>query len=176
MRKMRILWAGLLCLGLNAGVSSVAIAQFAAAAPSGLSQDLPSSKLIGSCDFYRALSKEMGCGPDSYLTRFGDHYCRRFDQVHDYFSDDGNRVVEDIKICLQIAIDSVRELNCENVHAIAVQSHIGCYQQAGFCEMKVRDKAVLAQTVASSVFDPTLRGTIGKVINSCLWPTTNSAQ
>lgn len=136
-----------------------------------LANDRPvvSGDLIGSCDFYLTLSKEMGCGSDSYLTRFGDHYCRRFDQVRSSFSSGGAAIVEDIKTCLQERIHETENLDCENVHAIAVQSHIGCYQDAGFCDMRVSDKMTLARTVAKSVFDPTLRGTIGKVINSCLW-------
>lgn len=155
------LWASALpaltiTFGLILGSAGVARAESGAAS------------LLGLCDYYPALHTEMGCGPDSYLILFGEHYCRQFDRVREAFSAEGLAAVEEIKLCLQKAIETTPGVTCDNVKQVSVDSHIHCYESARFCAMSTSDKAVLAKVVLPSVTDRTLFRAIRKILRSCM--------
>lgn len=147
----------------------LALAVLLMATPGSALAKSQASAFLGLCDYYPALQAEMSCEPDSYLIQFGEHYCRQFDKVREAFSADGLAAVEEIKVCLQTAIESTPDVTCDNVKQISVDSHIQCYEQARFCEMSASDKSVLAKVVLPSITDPTLFRAIRKILRSCVF-------
>ncbi len=125
------------------------------------------AKNLGSCEYYRSLAHELKCPDNDYLIQFGERYCQRFDRYRQYFTPIGQRMLKRIKLCLQTSLYNSENLTCENVKAIALDSHIECYKDANFCEMPLIDKNRLGLIVAEALFDPDYRSTILVILNSC---------
>lgn len=121
----------------------------------------------GSCQVYQDLSAHLGCDQGNYLTRFGHHYCRLFEDELSLFSDGAQRTLIEIKLCLQQALINAPDLTCENAKQIGVGSHLVCYRQAGYCEMSPWDKALLGWLVLPSITDPDLLEAIRMIGRDC---------
>jgi hypothetical protein len=93
------------------------------------------------CDFYREKSAAMQCPSSGYLIGFGYKYCRYFVDHADEFSSEGQATLQKIRFCL---IDSLKRplvaLTCDNIKDLAMQNHIDCYVNNGFCSLDLFDR------------------------------------
>lgn len=120
-----------------------------------------------SCAFYWNKSLAMGCSLNDYLVSFGHKYCRQFERVHKDFSGPGQSTVLQIRRCLISALRDNREVTCSNVKSIALESHVSCYIENGFCEMSKADKGKILQVVAKELLDPAFAAVAFRIQNIC---------
>jgi hypothetical protein len=124
---------------------------------------------LGTCSYYDALSSELSCSNETgYLMQFGARYCHQFDENFSRFSLNGQRVLTEIRTCLQEELEKTPELTCGNVKAVAAESHVYCYRQARFCQMSFLDQFTLMQIVAPAILDPDLRAAVKRIERECL--------
>lgn len=127
-----------------------------------------SKDLVGNCDYYDSLSKELSCTPDGYLLHFGSRYCRLFHEKMNRFTPEGQQSLNQIRICLMEELERTPRLNCGNVKDVAADSHVPCYKKAHFCQMSTSDKFELARIVAPAIFDPSLNRAIRAIEFECI--------
>lgn len=94
-----------------------------------------------SCSFYRCMEKERPCGPHGYWMGFGDRYCRAFLNHQDSFSEESQRWLTDVRECLQVRVHEVaNDVQCRDIYSTAMNSHVSCYVDTGFCNLAFRDR------------------------------------
>lgn len=109
-----------------------------------------------SCDYYLCKEAAQGdapCGEDGYYLGYGFKYCERISLVaRPRLSEEGKLWLDDARRCLMEEVE--RQLEDENscsvVKQIALESHPGCYMDAGFCSLPWGDMWSVFMTV-----DPT---------------------
>lgn len=94
-----------------------------------------------SCDFYRCKEKEQTCGPSGYWQNFGDPYCRKFLNNEKSFSKNSQIWLKDVRECLQVRVGEVSDqVSCKQLFHEAMDSHISCYVDTGFCSLSLLEK------------------------------------
>lgn len=127
-----------------------------------------SKSRLGRCDYYGALSDELGCADEGYLRAFGERYCRAFESAEARFSEAGRKTLVGIRLCLQLELEKHRErLDCKIVKGIARQTHLDCYKRHGFCGMEYWEMAQTLQIVAPALDDPEWRAAIADIAVAC---------
>lgn len=119
------------------------------------------------CAFYCRKNHELKCGPDNYLMDFGYKYCRFFIKKENSYSKAGQPVFETIRKCLVNRLASRNDLTCQNVEGIAVDSHVECYVNSGFCELDKKDSLITLWYIRSALVDSTFLPTMKKIIAGC---------
>ena len=112
--------------------------------------DIPGHESI----FYRCAETSAdlgrGCGPDGYLLGYGSKYAERFyQQARPRMTVRGQKWIDDVLVCLQHdlrdQIDSTT--SCDDIWAIAFDSHPACYTRSGFCSLSALDVAQVIWTI-----------------------------
>lgn len=119
------------------------------------------------CDYYKEKSKELGCGPDNYLTVFGEKYCRDFVELEKDFSPAGVKTFAHIRSCLIESLKKAPELTCANARDIAEHSHVECYRGSGYCDISGGDKWTVFKTVWTELFDSGFRAVVSQINEDC---------
>ncbi|WP_347357244.1 hypothetical protein [Bdellovibrio sp.] len=89
-----------------------------------------------SCDFYACKEREHSCGKKGYWQNFGYPYCQKFLKDEARFSPQSQIWLQDVRYCLQERIQHMAEgASCSNMHTIAMDSHVSCYVDTGFCDL-----------------------------------------
>lgn len=109
------------------------------------------------CSYYACKERQLGCGKTGYLLRFGRHYCEAYKRSERIYSSNGQIWLRGIRDCLQRELELVRELSCESVKRIAIETHAVCYVRFNFCELSIYDQALIGVTAFKEVFDPDIR-------------------
>lgn len=110
------------------------LASFAAMASSCLPSDQ-------SCDFYACKEREQACGKRGYWQNFGYPYCQKFLKDEARFSPRSQIWLQDVRYCLQERIQEVAEgTSCKDLHTMAMDSHVSCYVDTGFCDLKYMEQ------------------------------------
>ncbi len=107
-----------------------------------------------SCSFYLCMEAEHQCGMKGYFLAYGYRYCHQTIQEKktEKFSDEGLEWLDKTRLCLQQKIDELPDENqCATIKKLAVDQHIDCYYDNGFCELARKDKGVLYRLLASSL-------------------------
>lgn len=105
------------------------------------------------CHNYLYLAQKHGCSPSNYLYQFGYPYCELFLSAQNTFSTHAKLILSGIRACLLAELEGGEDWTCENVHALAMKSHIKCYQESQFCYMPVKDQVTLIWLVRGGVTD-----------------------
>ncbi|MBX2993236.1 MAG: hypothetical protein KF681_00375 [Bdellovibrionaceae bacterium] len=107
------------------------------------------------CLQYVQLNDELGCSDQGYLINFGYRYCRRFKDTTQRFSPEGQAFLADVRTCLLHSLRTERrELRCDSIEGIAMDHHIDCYDQAGFCSLSSQDRWALFTVVWRDLVSP----------------------
>lgn len=86
------------------------------------------------------MEEKSNCGADGYWLKFGAHYCQKFLDKEKTFSSVGQRWLQMVRQCLQERADDVsRQVSCSRIEREAMDSHISCYIDTGFCNLPKRD-------------------------------------
>ncbi len=95
------------------------------------------------CDFYCAKAESLNCSKTNYLLSFGQKYCRIYLYNYSFFSTEARPILARIRSCLIAAVESSDNLTCSNVRAQALNSHVSCYLENGFCQLSNADKLLV---------------------------------
>ena len=101
---------------------------------------------------------ESNCGSDGYLVGYVGKYCERFSTITEKrLSPAGARWMSDVRACLIETLHQWTDStdSCETIERVGVDSHSGCYLQAGFCSLPLTDWFAIVHTI--DAFDIPLR-------------------
>jgi len=110
----------------------------------------------GGCQFYACREAEDACGSDGYYLGFGEKYCERFLLiVKPRLSLAGEAFLDRGRDCLMRTIDAEigEHLTCSQVRRQALDSHVACYRDNGFCELPLGDRLRLFLSVDAGDLD-----------------------
>ncbi|QLY26971.1 hypothetical protein [Bdellovibrio sp. KM01] len=108
-----------------------------AAKASGL--DCPISN--NSCEFYRCMEQEQPCGKKGYWQNFGIPYCELFVKDESKFKISSQLWLQDVRLCLQERLrDTVEGLQCGDIKTKAIDDHVSCYVDTGFCQLPFNEQ------------------------------------
>lgn len=108
-----------------------------------------------SCDFYRCEEEHQNCGPKGYWQNFGYPYCMKFLKNQSSFSRDSQRWLTDVRECLQVRVGEVAaHLSCNHIEKEALDSHVSCYVDTGFCHLKNSEKWKIYWYLKGSLRNP----------------------
>lgn len=126
-------------------------------------------RLEGHCSYYSCLSKSLRCRDEGYLKSFGQHYCAYFEKNEARYSREGKVFLSRVRLCLQKAL-SRESLSCDNVRAKAIDSHIPCYVESGFCELSLKDRQRIYDAVWRELRRPDFFAAAFKIQGHCQNP------
>lgn len=108
-----------------------------------------------SCQFYLCKEEENPCGTHGYWLGYGYRYCERFLEKKEQFSEATQQWFKSVRYCLQ---DEARLFNnhesCQDSYREAMNSHVDCYTEAGFCALSFRERAKVIWTLKSALLLP----------------------
>lgn len=131
----------LLILSINGLCSSLALANESSCGDS-----------VGECSFYACIEAEYTCGDNGYPLAFGEKYCSQFSNYDEQFSKNGRRWLAEAKICLQHKLlEDAPYASCKELNKEAFADHIPCYVESGFCELSLKDKAIVFVAIRRSL-------------------------
>lgn len=117
-------------------------------------------KFIGSCDFYLCQESHNPCGIEGYNLGYGYKYCSasKFTLYSKMTTSLGRNWVTNVFTCLQSkSLDQARfsgAVRCEEIRAMAMDAHPGCYVAGGFCKLELSEKMKVFGTIKSEIFSP----------------------
>ena len=123
---------------------------------------------MGSCEYYEALSAELGCPTDGYLLNFAANFCYQFEAGKEKFSAEGQTFLDGTKQCLQEKLEATPSLNCNTIAEVAGKNHATCYLQNNFCHLGLSDQFNLFKIALPSLLDPALASTGRAIVPECI--------
>lgn len=106
------------------------------------------SRYTNDCEYYLCISAEKGCDRRDYPVRFGHRFCLRYSKRIESFSEEGKIWVDNVRSCLIKKMEELdQELNCSQLKVQAFKTHVPCYLESGFCQLKLKDKRAVIDTV-----------------------------
>ena len=115
---------------------------------------------IGDCDFYLCQEEKNPCGIDGYNLSYGYKYCNASKLVllNQMKTSAGKAWVLKAFKCLQrknlenTMTPISGQDRCENIKVQAYLSHPDCYIEAGFCDLKMSEKARILNVIKQEFF------------------------
>ncbi|UOF02762.1 hypothetical protein [Bdellovibrio reynosensis] len=87
------------------------------------------------------MEQKQPCGKDGYWLHFGDHYCNKFLDDQAAFPQKTQVWLKDVRECLQTRAEELsRQISCERMQEEALDSHVGCYIDTGFCDLNLYER------------------------------------
>lgn len=120
---------------------------------------LPSSE---SCQYYLCIEQELQCGAKGYLKYFGHYYCETYLKHSSKLSTFGELWLYRARLCLQQKIEQIafQARDCQDLHQLAITSHVDCYVSTGYCQLVELDQFKIKAIAAQELFRS------GRVIDS----------
>ncbi|MDG0816638.1 hypothetical protein [Bdellovibrio svalbardensis] len=87
------------------------------------------------------MEQEKSCGSKGYWKEFGYPYCTKFLINQNKFSPRLQRWLTDVRECLQVRVsESTQQASCSQTYRAAMDSHVSCYVDTGFCELNMAER------------------------------------
>lgn len=121
-------------------------------------QDISCANSIGDCSYYQCVEQQEKCGSKGYYHKFAYHYCVKYKNDTDEYSQLGQIFLNNIRQCLQEELEIEKAKrgkmpSCSNVKSFAVGTHEACYEKYRFCELSYMDKFRIKYTAKKEIFD-----------------------
>jgi hypothetical protein len=110
----------------------------------------------GGCQFYACREAAGQCGASGYYLGYAEKYCERFlATLRPRMSPAGQQFLDRGRDCLMRFVDEqlAPDDACDDVKQRAFASHVACYHDNGFCELPLRDRALLISAVDPADLD-----------------------
>lgn len=120
------------------------------------------------CETYRAVNASLRCSSSNYLIQFGYKYCRKYVELESMYLLHTQRVLEKIRSCLVTQTMNDSELTCANSEDRAMQHHLKCYAQAGFCSLPILEKLKVFGVAFTEIRHESFRATMLAAGSRCL--------
>ncbi|AZZ37720.1 hypothetical protein CIK05_13240 [Bdellovibrio sp. qaytius] len=123
-------------------------------------KDIPSAQScaekIGTCEYYNCLEERESCGSNGYYLKFAAHYCRKYQEKQNKYTDRGQEFLTSIRTCLQDELERERihsnELpSCSKIENFAIETHKYCYQKSNFCGLPLQDQIRVKLTAKKEI-------------------------
>lgn len=86
---------------------------------------------------------------------WGHRFCELFLNKEESFSIEAGQWLRENRNCLQARAEEIKEgAQCSQIRKAAMDSHVGCYVDAGFCELSLADKAAILWNLRSAMVAP----------------------
>jgi hypothetical protein len=111
---------------------------------------------VAACTYYACRDEIAQCGPTGYYLGFGEKYCERFlVDLSPKMSPAGQQFLVAARDCLMQYLEKSvpTTTSCSDVKSEALQSHVRCYTDYGFCSLPLSDRALLFASIDSSDLD-----------------------
>jgi hypothetical protein len=94
----------------------------------------------GNCSFYSdCMEKRVPCGPTGYTLGYADKYCIKFGTQIDCFNTQGQKWINNVRICLETALINSNVYKnkgtCQDILNYGFSTHPHCYLVNGFCSV-----------------------------------------
>lgn len=132
-----------------------------------------------SCEYYKTVDSALQCGQDDYIKKWAYPQCVHYLELEKNKSplvdESLSKFFPKIRLCLQNWLRRhSSEVNCSNLDEAALQSHVDCYQELGFCQLPISSKLRLQRIIPLQVFGSSLwRHTALSIMLSCVTPRDN---
>lgn len=103
----------------------------------------------------------------NYLSSFGYRYCHAYVEKNDRFSTQSQNVLAELRQCLIDELEMRRDLTCDNVKAIAFETHEHCYREHDFCQLPKIEQIKILNVVKGALLRPDYRRAIRKIYQMC---------
>lgn len=120
------------------------------------------------CETYQTVAHSLQCSDNNYLLQFGYRYCRAYVQTAYRYLPETQITLSKIRKCLIADITSDTSLTCDNSETRAMESHLRCYVQSGFCEIDAFDQILIYQVAARETHRTSFQKTMSTVGFACL--------
>lgn len=113
----------------------------------------PSS--YSSCDYYVCAEQHNPCGAQGYWIGWGHRICEIFLSKEETYSVEAAQWLRENRNCLQARAEEIKEgAQCSGIRRAAMESHVACYVDTGFCELSLVDKAAVLWNLRSAMVAP----------------------
>lgn len=120
------------------------------------------------CEYYTCVTEAKHCRNSSYPIRFGRHYCLRYGNRINSFSENGKTWTQKVRKCLIREMSSYEEnLTCGQLKRRAFKDHVPCYLESGFCHLSLRDKKLVLKTIWPSLTNPYVQAGGLRILRAC---------
>ncbi len=122
------------------------------------------------CNYYLDVERDFKCGFKGYPLKFGYRLCEKYLEAQPGMTRAVQRWFPKIRYCLQNYLETERASirDCKDLHRKAINSHINCYVQTGFCDLSVLDQAQIVQVTAFDILNPDVMGLSLRVKAACM--------
>ncbi len=119
------------------------------------------------CEAYTGVNSALQCSEDNYLIRFGYKYCIKYVELENTYEPATQVVLAKIRSCLVSELMNDFELTCDNSEARAMDHHLKCYQQGGFCTLPDWEKFKIGWAAKAELKRESFRKTMMAVKAQC---------
>ncbi|KYG62436.1 hypothetical protein AZI86_16520 [Bdellovibrio bacteriovorus] len=122
-----------------------------------------------SCEFYSCMEQKTQCGDSGYWKKLGLYYCQKFLFHESDFSPASQKWLQDSRLCLQKRSQHLASagLTCDQMREEALDTHVGCYVDTGFCKLNLQDKNKIYWRLSSAMAYPAIWKQVFKVSQIC---------
>lgn len=97
-----------------------------------------------SCDYYVCAEEHNPCGKQGYWMGWGHRYCQQYLESENKFSIEAQQWLRENRQCLQARAEEITQgTQCNGIRKAAMESHVGCYVETGFCSLSFKDKTAI---------------------------------
>lgn len=123
----------------------------------------------GSCEFYSCMEQKTQCGENGYWKKLGLYYCQKFLFHESDFSPASQKWLRASRLCLQQRSQHLAStgLTCDQMRDEALDTHVGCYVDTGFCELTVQERNKIYWNLSSSLMYPAIWKQVFKIGQIC---------
>lgn len=86
---------------------------------------------------------------------WGHRYCQKFLETESSFSLEAQQWLRENRQCLQARAEEITEgTQCSGIRKAAMESHVGCYVDTGFCALEFKDKTAILWGLRTALTAP----------------------
>lgn len=121
------------------------------------------------CQYYLCVEAKKSCGDRGYLKAFGHKYCQDFKAVSSsMYSPRAMQWFGEVRSCLIRKITEMdKNLTCNELKNQAFKSHLPCYLETNFCDLRLLDKLNIVAVLKNELQNPAIIKLGLKIMHSC---------
>lgn len=121
------------------------------------------------CNYYREVESTYKCGPKGYPLDFGFRLCEKYLKAQPNTRPNVKTWFPKVRFCLQdfIAKNHGSFRDCDDLKTRALDSHLNCYKDTGFCGLSLVDESQILRITAFDIFRPSIMSLSLRVQSVC---------
>lgn len=122
------------------------------------------------CDYYYEVENQYNCGKKGYPLKFGFRMCELYKKAEPKMPERVKEWFPKVRLCLQQFIHDNQffsEKSCKDLRKAALNSHVKCYEDTGYCQLSFSDKLKIIEVTSTNMFSTSILSMAFKVESSC---------